>query len=674
MCAHQTSTVAVVVGALLFGMTVTRAEMVPYNRRWNVTLTSLDPKDVLSKLDLSGPGLSEARAAAERGDRRAALAALLDSYRDKYPLPAKRPKLPSDVRRRADDLTNHIFQWGPYEKADYGDKINWEWDPRGDIEWVAAVYRFYWATPLAEAYRATRDEKYAETFVELTTDWIAKHPLEQRNKAHPVYKGWKGFAWLDIQTGIRATRICQAFPTLVHAEAFTPEFLGLLLASLYDHQVKTERVPMGMVHNKAVFEQRGFVNVAYTFREFKEAKRWMQIAMERTTESLLAQTTSDGVQREWSGGYHLGVLRDVEEVAGRMRAFDITPPKAYLDRVRGMYDYIFWIATPDLGFPMFGDTSRSIVTTSKRSRWPLHSALLRGTRTTGDPKYAARARLNGEELPEQTSFAFKEAGMYPMRSAWGPEQIYFALHCSPPAISGHDQPDNGTFELYAYGRWLMPDTGYYTYGHDPKSRRWHRQTRVHQTLTVDGKDTRVAGKHLLWHTSPEFDALVVENRSYPKLVHRRSVWFVDKRFIVLLDEALGEMPGKVALHFQFAPGAVAIDAERRRAFTRFDDVNVVVQSTAETPVKVSGEDGWFAWKYGKRKPRKAIAMTHARAAPATFVTVIVPYKGKEPPAVSAKLSEDFKPGSATATLDVTALGKTWHLGRDLDQGKAWCRP
>ena len=52
-----------------------------------------------------------------------------------------------------------------------------------------------------------------------------------------------------------------------------------------------------------------------------------------------------------------------------------------------------------------------------------------------------------------------------LHDQWGSEQIYFALHGPPPGISGHDQPDNGTFELCAFGRWLMPDTGFYTYGH-----------------------------------------------------------------------------------------------------------------------------------------------------------------------------------------------------------------
>ena len=210
-------------------------------------LRSLKPEAVLDKLNLDRPEL--AKAAAMRGNRLAALIALRSYCREKYPLAEPSERARRRGMAQADDIVNHIFQWGPYEKADYGPEVNWEWDPRGDIEWVAAVYRFHWAGPLARAYALTRDEKYARAFVDLASDWIAKHPLEKRHRAHPVYTGWRGFAWLDIQTGRRASSICRAFQTLVHAEAFTPEFMGVLLASMYDHQVKTEQIPMGRVHN-----------------------------------------------------------------------------------------------------------------------------------------------------------------------------------------------------------------------------------------------------------------------------------------------------------------------------------------------------------------------------------------------------------------------------------------
>jgi heparan-sulfate lyase len=660
-------------------------------------LRSLPAERVLEKLDLDRPGLETVRAKAEAGDRTGALAELLRYYRNKYPLPKGDLEAAAGDFPVADRICEHVFQWGPYEPADYGDEIDWEWDPRGDIEWVAAVYRFYWAPPLAEAYRRTRDEKYARAFVELTSDWIAKHPLEKRHKAHPVYTRWRGFAWLDIQTGIRADNLSKVFPVLVHGEAFTPEFLGVLLASLYDHQVKTEKIPMGAVHNKAIFEQRGFVNLASTFPEFRDARRWMELALERTRESFLAQTTPDGVQREWSFGYNLAVLRDAVDIMQRAESMGIAVAGDYRQRVRAMYDYLFAIATPDLAGPMFGDASRSADMSQDRSRWPLYRTLSEATELLDDPKYAARAKLDRAALPEQTSYAFSDAGMYVLRNDWGPEQTYMAVHCSPRGISGHDQPDNATFELFAYGRWLMPDSGYYTYGHDPKGRRWHRQTRVHQTLTLDGKDTQVAGRHLLWHTSPEADVLVVENASYEGLTHRRTVWFVKGQgsrdsdpqrgdkisplathhsplFFVLLDEAIGDVPGALELHFQLAPGDARINTDEHWAATAFDDANVLVWTDPQAPVTMQEEEGWYGCHYGHREPRKAFCYRHNKTAPAVFLTFVVPYRGVKRPEVSALLEEGLLAGNDHVDCWVQAFGKTWHIGRDLNQHKAWCVP
>ncbi len=635
-----------------------------------VELRSFDPSAILTVLKLDGPGLEAARERAARHDRPGALAALLAYYRAQHPLPEKSGPASESGLKKADDIVGRIFQWGPYEPAAYGPEMDWAWDPRGDIEWVAAVYRFYWARELVEAYRATRDEKYAAAFVGLTRDWIGKHPLEQQAKTHPVYTNWRGFAWLDIQTGIRATNLCGAFPVMVHADAFTPEFLGEFLTLLYDHQVKTEKLPMNAVHNKAIFEQRGFVAVAYTFPEFLDSPRWLALALERSRENLLAQTTTDGVQREWSGGYHFGVLHDAVEIMRRAGERGVVVPEDYRARVRKMYEYVLAMTAPDLTFPMFNDAGREIDRPAERKAWPLVPMLKEATDLLGDPKYAALADLDRGRLPSQKSYAFAEAGMYALRSGWDPDSVYLALHCSPPAISSHDQPDNGTFELWAHGRWLMPDTGYFTYGHDPAAREWHRQTAVHQTLTLDGKNAAAQGRHRLWRSEDGHDLLVVENESYPNLLHRRTVWFVDRAFFVFLDEAIGEAPGALDLHFQLAPGPVTIDPAARWAATGFDDANVLVWQDPSSPVTLEKEEGWFAWAYGKRTPRPAFRFRHEGRAPAALVTVIVPYRGRDRPEVALRSGKDLQPGADGATLVVTVAGKSWELRRDLGSDTA----
>ena len=182
-----------------------------FGQNYDIKLYSLKPQEILSKYDLNDPKLSFVKFAYDQGKQSDALKELRSYYRQKYPLPGNSAKDSYYDLTTADRIVEHIFQWGPYEPADYGEDMDWQWDPRGDIEWVAAIYRFYWAPPLADAYRITGDEKYAKAFVELTSDWIAKHPLENRNITHSVYTSWRGYPWLDIQTGIRADPTCAAF-------------------------------------------------------------------------------------------------------------------------------------------------------------------------------------------------------------------------------------------------------------------------------------------------------------------------------------------------------------------------------------------------------------------------------------------------------------------------------
>src|SRR5690606_12570398 len=154
-------------------------------------IKSMHPSDVFSVINLQIPELKNVRLTLEKKGYEEALQELLRYYRNRYPdieinQTESRLKNTKNLTTRADKVIRHIFQWGPYPEADYGPDIDWSADPAGDIEWVASVYRFYWAADLISAYESTKDEKYAKAFVELTSDWIEKHPLEKTIDAiHP---------------------------------------------------------------------------------------------------------------------------------------------------------------------------------------------------------------------------------------------------------------------------------------------------------------------------------------------------------------------------------------------------------------------------------------------------------------------------------------------------------
>src|SRR5690606_38359765 len=118
-----------------------------------------------------------------------------------------------------------------------------------------------------------------------------------------------------------------------------------------------------------------------------------------THEKLLAQTTTDGVQREWCGGYHLGVYRDALGIMGRVEDLGHRMPGDYQKRVRRMADHIFAISTPELAFPMFGDTARDIPASGKREIFALYPVLMDAAEKFNEPKFSALAQLDLKLLP-----------------------------------------------------------------------------------------------------------------------------------------------------------------------------------------------------------------------------------------------------------------------------------
>lgn len=643
------------------------------NRKpWDIPLEGQSPEDLFTKLDLGQPGLEAVSAAVEEGDTERGFHELLHYFREKYPPKAVRATTAKTIAE-ADGVCRHEFFWEPYGSVDYGEEIHWEQDPVDDIQWVFRMYRFHWAKSLEQAYIATRDEKYAQAFAELTTDWIRKHPLDDWRRRHHKYTDWWGFAWRELQTGLRASHMSSALISMIHSEAVTPEFLAMVLASLYDHQAKTARFPMKALSNKAVAEQRGVLAVCVYFPEFSDTQRWATLAIERSVGNIMGQVTAGGVQREWCGGYHKVVMQDGLRLIQQADQLGVTIPDEFRERIRNMGEYVFAMATPDLGWPMFGDCGGADPIPEKRGDMALHHILNRLSGVWEDPKFSARARLDRSVLPGQTSYAFHDAGMFVMRSDWGPENIYFALHSAPPPLNRfHDQPDNGTFELFAFGRWLVTDSGYYIYGDEHEDRRWHRQTSVHQTLTLDRQDSKTDGRLLLWHTSPEFDAAVVENQSYEGLLHRRSVWFVEKEFFLILDEAIGDASGTLRLHWQPAAGPVKHNETEGWIETAFTDSNVRIETLFPHSPQIEEEEGWYAWTYGKRVPRKAFCVQHPEAAPAMFLTCVIPYRGTTAPQVELVEPPLSEPGVEAVEIRLRYSEKLWRVGRNLEKGTAWC--
>jgi len=594
-----------------------------------VAQPSAETEKLLKRLDFSEKGLQNVKQSLD--DPENAAKELLNYYKqrnsvnhpiDRNLIATSRGNIATEKDfETANNALKHIFVGQPaYPPYFCGDDIDWGTRPVPDNEWVWQLNRMSFWDAMAKAYWHTGDEKYAKAWGEQLIDWTRKNPNDENHK----------YAWRSIEAGIRGYRWTGLFQRFIDSPSFTPEVLVAFLNSCYDHaeylmSKYTTRSNWGLM------EAEGMAFIAITFPEFKNAATWRDEAFRRLNNEINIQVYPDGHQRELAMGYHLGCIGwffrtyELAKMNGNENAF----PDSYLERIEKMCEVPMKLCLPDGTNVQFGDA------------WE-------GTPGQHNDRFKQWAEFFGRDdflylatdgeagrMPDSTAYSLPVSGLYSMRSGWDEDAVCLVLKCGPDG-GGHSQPDNGTFDLYAGGRNLMPDAGSYIYSGNPEGRAWFRQTKVHQTLTLDGKNSKYNPRLLLWQPGDSLDILVVENKSYENLTHRRAVFFVDKRYFVIVDEAFGSATGDVGIHFQLAPGAepAIFNRENLTAQSGFNQGwNVFVQTKNQPGVKLEEEEGWVSFKYTEKEPRPAFRYSlkkESENSNVRFVSLVIPYEKEVP--------------------------------------------
>lgn len=594
----------------------------------NSTVSSIDSLDILlGRLDLTTADLKKIKEVKETDRQKEELLKYFKSSKhinhpiDKSLKSTSLGKIASKSDFEiANDALKHIFVGqSAYPRFFCGEDIDWGTRPVPDNEWVWQLNRMGFWNSMARVYWHTGDEKYAEAWGYQLMDWVRKNPNDDDHK----------YAWRSIEAGIRGNSWIELYQRFIDSPSFTPQVLITFLNSLYDHAsfLMTKYTTNS---NWGLMEAEGLAAIGIIFPEFKDSKSWREEAFRRLNIEIDKQVYPDGHQRELAMGYHVGCINwflrtyQLAEMNGLEGIF----PESYIDKIEKMCEIPMKLSHPDGTTVQFGDAWTGNPGQYK-SRFLEWSKLF----DRGDFLYLATDGVEGIK-PKETAYALPQSGLYSIRNGWNKDAISLTLKCGPDG-GGHSQPDNGTFDLYAGGRILMPDAGSYIYSGDPEWRSWFRQTKVHQTITLNNENSKYAPELLYWNTSDNSDVLVVENRSYDGLTHRRSVIFVEKRYFVIVDEAYGTATGNVELHFQLASGKAVADQKKYTIRTDFADGWNVFLKTRNTSgkIKLIEEEGWVSHKYTIKEPRPAFSFNIAKNSntPVTrFITILVPYNQKRP--------------------------------------------
>ena len=617
---------------------------------------------LFSRINLNTKGLEKVKKLAENGEPGKAAKELLIYYQKRQSVahPVDRSlkvnsygniATPKDFEV-ADNALNHILVGqSAYPPHFCGEDINWGTTPVPDNEWVWQLNRMYFWDAMSRVYWHTGDEKYAAEWGRQLLDWTRENTNDEQHK----------YAWRSIEAGIRGHSWTILFQRFIDSPSFTPEILVAFLNSCYDH-ADYLMTKYSTRSNWGLMEAEGMAFIAITFPEFKESEKWREEAFRRFNNEINMQVYPDGHQRELATGYHMGCigwfLRTYE--LAKMNGIEQAFPASYNEKIEKMCEVPMKLSFPNGTMPQLGDAWEGKPGQNKERFLQWAKMFKRD-----DLLYLATDGKEGHQ-PDSTAYALPVSGLYSLRSGWDKNAVCLVLKCGPDG-GGHCQPDNGTFTLYAGGRTLMPDGGSYIYHGDPEGRAWFRQTKVHQTLTFDGGNTDYKPRLLHWNPGENLDILVVENEGYKNLTHRRSVFFVDKRYFVVVDEAVGEAVGDVDIHFQLAPGKAVFNKKDFSVRSDFKDGwNVLVQTQEQFGLDLKEEEGQVSFQYTKKEPRPAFcfSMRKKTGKPVRFVTLIIPYKG-EMPDVKTLSAVSSLTGSSSMQIEIEENGRKRKIGYSL---------
>ena len=612
--------------------------------------------EVFSLLNLDYPGLEQVKALHASGKDSEAASALLEYYKQRKGIRTpdvdlKRLKISQEEQKWADEALEHTFfaHKGYQPSFNYGQDINWKYWPVQDNELRWQLHRHKWFTPMGKAYRLSGDEKYAKEWAFQYMDWIKKNPLVKINKDDYEMKGKAAegeaenarFAWRPLEVSHRLQDQTSQFQLFITSPSFTPEFLTEFLLNYHKHAVHILQNYSDQ-GNHLLFEAQRIMYAGVFFPEFKEAAAWRKSGIDILNREIGVQVYEDGGQFELDPHYHLAAINIFCKALylADMNGFRNEFPQKYMDTVENMIMFYLNICFPDYTNPCFSDAKLAKKKEMIKNYKEWHK-LYPENQTI---QYFATEGKQGA-LPAYLSKGFLKSGFFVFRNSWGTDAVQMVVKAGPKAF-WHCQPDNGTFELWFNGKNLFPDSGSYVYAGDEevmKWRNWFRQTRVHNTLTLNDETLETTESVTrLWQPEGKEQILVTENQGYKNLKHRRSVFFVDNTYFVIVDEAVGTAKGMINLHYQMPRGKIANSREDMTFVTEFEPgSNMKLQCFGPEGMSMKKEEGWQSTDYRKKMKRMNVSF-NARKSDETsvrYITVIYPVKNTQD---APKISAAFK--------------------------------
>lgn len=602
------------------------------------------------------------------------------------------------IFKEAEKTMNHdIFGWKFDGEIDY--LFNPTTETSRDNEWSWSLFRTIYWQPLARAYAVNKDEKYFREFIHEMKQFNEVWPADKYIEDHTfeVKTPFPGHAWRTIESGIRIyTTWLPCFEIFRHSKEWKCEDLAEFLLAIRNHALFL----MGHYSNHdrssnwLSMEASALYQIGVMFPEFSEAKEWRDTGYERVMHEVMYCFSDSGVHMEKTPIYHLvAAIAFMQAIRiSEINGIVIAPyAKEIITRAA---EYVMSLIKPDLSTPMIGDADRDDLTTV-RSDTSIYEGMnlsffpddLNELRAffrymynwTGKEEFLYFASLRHEgKAPEKLDWAFREEGIFVVRSNWSDSADYGLMHSvklERGERSTHSHNDSGHVDVTLKGEDILVDSGRFIYRSSiwKDWRAYFCSALAHNTLYVDDHEmgevpnvTRVRGVRAICNSFGEDKGVKVIDISHNGYVfisdpvfHRRKLFILPNHKAVIVDYVTGkgEEDHDFRLSYNFNQGSletgdgVVFKTSKGTEFV-FDFVSDVEFKRNHYYGSEEPKGGWISYGYPVKVPNHQLVYSRVGKAPFTAVTAI------------AEKSSSIKAEIKNGYVSVKADGKEYRIYND----------
>ncbi|HET6846727.1 MAG TPA: heparinase II/III family protein [Anaerolineales bacterium] len=358
--------------------------------------------------------------------------------------------------------------------------------PNGDVKYLWEPARFGWAYSLGSMFFLTGRETYALAF------WKR---FEQFESANPAYSGPH---WMNGQeVAIRLMALLWAAHTFVAARASTASRRSCLSDSIALHAA---RIPPTLIYARSQNNNHLVTEAAalYLAGTALDRKPWRDLGWQWLNRALQSQINSYGEYIQHSSNYHRLMLQSVLQVEAVRRQSGFRWPARTQDALARASHWLFSMLDPASGgVPNLGANDGALVL-------PLSACPFEDFRPT--VQAAARAFLHTSLPPGDWDDLSLWLGLPPTQHT-ADSGAYAAEHLRARNSWAHlrasqtksrlSHMDQLHLDLWWRGLNVVPDAGTYLYNAPPPWDNPLVSSRVHNCITVDGREQMTRGGRFL---------------------------------------------------------------------------------------------------------------------------------------------------------------------------------